>query len=63
MINIVHIRQLSTVVHLKIDVDADRGLYKPPLINTFPSSSDKINHYMTTTHKTVKREAESPKIE
>ncbi|CAF2519639.1 unnamed protein product [Rotaria sp. Silwood2] len=53
MIRIVDIRKTSTVIHLKIDVDANQSLYKPPSKKNFLSSFNETYDYITTTSKTV----------
>ncbi|CAF3457296.1 unnamed protein product [Rotaria sp. Silwood1] len=52
MIHFVNIRKISTVTHLKIDVNADNSLYKPPLMKNFQSTYNTIYNNITTIGKT-----------
>jgi hypothetical protein len=54
MIRIVDIRQTATVTHLKLDVDADQSLYKPPPFEKFQFLYNETNDLITTTSKTIK---------
>jgi len=53
MTRIVDIRKTSTVTHLKLDVDIDQSLYKPPSMKKFQSLLNKTYDHVATTRKTV----------
>jgi hypothetical protein len=53
MTRIVDIRKTSTVTHLKLDVDVDQSLYKPPSMKKFQSLLNKTYDHVATTRKTV----------
>jgi hypothetical protein len=53
MIHIVNVRKTSTVTHLKLDVDADRSLYKPPPVEKYQLLVNETYNYITSTSKTI----------
>jgi len=53
MIRIVNIRKTSTVTHLKLDVNGDQSLYKPPPVEKFQSLIDETYYYITTNGKPI----------
>lgn len=53
LIRYVDIRKTSTVIHLKLDVDADQSLYKPPSLQRFQSSFNETILKLTSSRKTV----------
>jgi hypothetical protein len=53
MINIINVRKTSTVTHLKLDVDADKSLYKPPPLEKYHFLINETYDYITSTSKTI----------
>ena len=53
MIRIVDIRKRSVVTHLKLDVDADQSLYKPPPIEKYQFLLNRTDDRITTSSKTI----------
>ncbi len=53
LIRIVDVRKTSTVTHLKLDVDANQSLYKPPALEKFQMSLNETILRVTTSRKTV----------
>jgi hypothetical protein len=53
MIRFVNIQKTSTVTHLKLDVDADRSLYKPPPLEKYQALINETYNYITSTSKTI----------
>ena len=53
LIRIVDVRKTLTVTHLKLDVDADQSLYKPPPLEKFRVLLNETILRVTTSRKTV----------
>jgi hypothetical protein len=53
MIRILQIRKLSTLTHIKLDVDANKSLDKTPSIEKLQSSLNQTSEGITTISKTL----------
>jgi hypothetical protein len=53
MIRILDIRKTSTVTHLKLNVDDNQSLYKPPSLEKYQSLLNETILRITTSRKTV----------
>ena len=51
MTQTISIRRTATLTHLKLDVDADRSLYRPPSLEKFNSLNNQNNDYITTSNQ------------
>lgn len=57
MIKTISIRRTATLTYLKLDVDADRSLYRPPSLGKFHSLNSQSNDYITTSNQPLMRTA------
>ncbi len=53
----VQVRRSATVTHLKLNVDADQSLYKPPPLEKFEYLNNETSNSVTTSSKTIQTTA------
>ena len=51
MTKIVSTRRTATLTHLKLDVDADQSLYRPPPLDKFPALTNQESDHVTTSNQ------------
>ena len=56
-VRVVQLQRTATVTHLKLNVDADQSLYKPPPFEKFQSLHNETSNSVTTSSKTIQTTA------